>query len=78
MDLAQNNRFSTEEAIYCIPRAKKRKKVPACEMLESSGSFYSSMLPILLWKLKIIAYRGRSMIPTSSKLELFCQYVMTS
>ena len=70
MDLAKNNRFSKEEVIYCIPHAKKRKKVPVCEMLESSGSFYSSMLPILLWKLKIIA--------TSSKLELFCQYVMTS
>ena len=36
------------------------------------------MLPILSWKLKIIAYRGNSTIPPSSKLELLCQYEMTS
>ena len=36
------------------------------------------MLPILSWNLKIIAYRGNSAIPLSSKLELLCQYEMTS
>ena len=35
-------------------------------------------VPILSWKLKIIAYRGSSTIPPSSKLELVCQYKMTS
>ena len=40
MDLSKNkhNLFSVEEAINYIPRTKKRKKVPVCEMLESSGS----------------------------------------
>ena len=63
MDLSNNNRFSAEEAKSYIPRTKKRKKVPVCEMLEFSGSFSSSMLPILSWKLKIIAYRGSTTIP---------------
>ena len=38
MDLSKNkhNRFSAEEAINYIPRTKKRKKVPVCEMRESS------------------------------------------
>ena len=49
-----------------------------CEILE----FYvntssSSMLLILSWKLTIIACRGKSTIPPSSKLELLCQYEMT-
>ena len=35
-------------------------------------------VPILSWKLKIIAYRGSSTIPPSSTLELVCQYKMTS
>ena len=78
MDLSKNNPFSAEEAINFIPRTEKRKKVPVCEMLEFSGSLSSSMLPILSWKLKIIAYRGSSTIPPSSKLELLCQYEMTS
>ena len=78
MDPSKNNRFSAEEAINYIPCTKKRKKVPACEMLEFSGSLSSPMLPILSWKLKIIAYRGSSTIPPSSKLELLCQYEMTS
>ena len=38
----------------------------------------SSMLPILSWKLRIIANRGSSTIPPSSKLDLFCQNEMTS
>ena len=80
MDLSKNkhNRFSAEEAINYIPRTEKRKKVPVCEMLESSRSLSSPMLPILSWKLKIIAYRGSSTIPPSSKLELLCQCEMTS
>ena len=78
IDLPKNNRFSAEEAINYISRTEKRKKVPVCEMLEFSGSLSSSMLPVLSWKLKIIAYRGSSTIPPSSKLELLCQYEMTS
>ena len=79
MDLSKNkhNHFSAEEATNYIPRIEKRKKVPVGEMLESSGSFSSLMLPILSWKLKIMAYRGSSTIHPSSKLELLCQYKMT-
>ena len=65
-----------KQKIYSFHREKK--KVPVCEMTEFSGSLYSSMLPILSWKLKKIAYRGSSTIPPSSKLELLCQYEMTS
>ena len=61
-----------------IPRTVKRQKVPALEIPESSVSLSSSTLPILSWKLRIIACRGRSMIRASCKLELFCQYVMSS
>ena len=55
MDLSKNkyNRFSGEEAINFIPRTKKRKKVPVCEMFECSGSLSSPMPPILSWKLKV-------------------------
>ena len=56
---------------------KKRKKVPGYEMLESSGSLSSLMLPILSWKLKIIASRGSSTIHQSSKLELLCRQKIT-
>ena len=73
MDILKNNRFSAEETINYIPRTEKRKKVPVCEMIESFGSLSSPMLPILSWELKIIVY-----IPPSSKLELLCQYEMTS
>ena len=64
MDLSKykHNLFSAEEAINYIPRTKKRKKVPVCEMLKSSLSLSSPMLPILSWKLKIIAYRDSSTI----------------
>ena len=78
MDLSKNNRFSAEEARNYIPRTDKRKKVPVCEMLEFSGSLSPSMLPILPWNLKIVAYRDSSTIPRSSKLELLFQYEMTS
>ena len=78
MDLSKNNSFSAEEAINYIPRTEKRKKVPVCEILESSGSLCSPVLPVLLWKLKVIAYRDSSTIHPSSKLELLCQYKMTS
>ena len=37
MDLSKNNSFLTEEAINYIARTEKRKKVPVCEMLESSA-----------------------------------------
>ena len=36
MDLSKCNSFLTEEAINFIARTEKRKKVPVCEMLESS------------------------------------------
>ena len=79
MVLSKNNRFSGEEAKKKhIPCTEKRKKVPVCEMLEFSGSLSSSMLLILLWELKIIAYRGSSAVPPSSKFEVLCQYEMTS
>ena len=46
MDISKHNGFSAEEAMNYIPRTKKRKKVPACEMLERSGSLSSTMFPI--------------------------------
>ena len=55
MVLSKNSRFRSEEAINYIPCTEKRKQVPTYEMLQSSGSFSSSMLLILLGKLKIIA-----------------------
>ena len=78
MDLSKNYLFSAEAAINDIPRTEKRKKVPVCEMLESSRSLSSLIYPILSWKLKIVVYRGSSTIPPSSKLELLCQYEITS
>ena len=78
MDLLKNECFSAEEAENFIPRTEKRKKLPVYEMFEWSWSLSSSSSPILSWKLKIIAYRGSSTIPPSSKLELLCQYKMTS
>ena len=78
MVLLKKNRFSAEEAKNYIPRIEKRKKLPVCEMLEISGFMSSTMLPILSWKLKMIAYRESSTIPSSSKLELFCPHEITS
>ena len=78
MDLLKNECFSAEEAENFIPRTEKRKKVLVYGMFECSWSLSSSSSPILSWKLKIIAYRGSSTIPPSSKLELLCQYKMTS
>ena len=43
MDLSEKNNFLTEEAIDDIARTEKRKKVPVCEMLESSA-FLSSFI----------------------------------
>ena len=77
MNLSKNNHFSAEEPINDIPHTEKRKKVPVCEMFESSWSLSSHILPILPWKLKIMAYTGSIKIPPSSKLELLCQYEMT-
>ena len=39
MDLSKNNSFLTEEAINFIARTEKRKRVPVCEMLESTAFF---------------------------------------
>ena len=78
MDLAKNNRFSAEEGINHRPCTEKRKKIPVREIIlyEFSGSLW--MLRILLLKLNIIVHKGRSSILTSTKLELFCQYVVKS
>ena len=43
MDLSKNSSFLTEKAINFIARTEKRKKVPVCEMLESSA-FLSSFI----------------------------------
>ena len=43
MDLSKYNIFLTEKAINFIARTEKRKKVPVCEMLESSA-FLSSFI----------------------------------
>ena len=43
MDLSEKNNSLTEEAIDYIARTEKRKKVPVCEMLESSA-FLSSFI----------------------------------
>ena len=75
MDLSKNNCFSAEEY---IPRTVKKNKLPVYEMLEFSWFLSSSMIPTLSWKLKKIAYRGSSTIPPSSKLQLLCQYEITS
>ena len=40
MDLPKNNSFLTEEPIKNIARSEKRKKVPVCEMLESSAFLF--------------------------------------
>ena len=55
VDLSKNNHFSIKEAISYIPWTEKRKKVTVCEILGSSASLFSSMVPILSWKLQIIA-----------------------
>ena len=57
MDLSKKNCFSTEEAINYIP-STERKEIRyehVKRLSPSSGSLSSSMLPILSWKLKIIA-----------------------
>ena len=43
MDLSKYNIYLTEEGINLIARTEKRKKVPVCEMLESSA-FLSSFI----------------------------------
>ena len=71
MELSKNNRFSAEEAINYIPRTEKRKN-------QVLWVFVLPILPFLPRKLKIIADRGSSTIPPSSKFELPYQYEMTS
>ena len=44
MDLSKNNSFLTGEAINYIARTEKRKKVPVCEMLESSAFLHSFIM----------------------------------
>ena len=78
MVLSKNNRFTAEEAKNCTPRTEKRKKGTSMWNAWVLWVFPSSMLPILSWKLKIIACRSSSTIAPSSKLELLCQWEMTS
>ena len=75
MDLSKNNYFSAEEAKSYIPRAEKEGASiwNACVLLVLV-LFYDSNF-IMETK---DAYRGSSTIPPSSKLELLCQYKMTS
>ena len=75
MDLSKNNYFSAEEAKSYIPRAEKEGASiwNACVLLVLV-LFYDSNF-IMETK---DAYRGSSTIPPSSKLELLCQYEMTS
>ena len=75
MDISKENRFSAEKALIYFSSHRENNKVLICE---SSRFFFSPMLPTLLWELKIIAYRGTFTIPSSSKLELLCQWEMTS
>ena len=56
----------------------KWKKVPVFKILKSSGFLSSPMLPILSWKQKIIANIDSSTISTAFKLELVCQYRISS
>ena len=78
MDRSKKNRFSAEKQYIIFSRNEKRKKLPICEMLESSRFFSSPLLPIFSLELKIIAYRGSFTILSSSKLELLCQCEMIS
>ena len=78
MVLSKDNCFTEEEAKNCAPRTEKRKKGTSMWNAWVLWVFPSSMLPILSWKLKIIAYRSSSTIAPSSKLELLCQWEMTS
>ena len=82
---SQNTDGSIKEQLFLSRGSNKlysshreKKKVPLCKMFEFSGSLSSPMHLILSWKLKIIAYRGSSTIPPTFKLELVCQYKMTS
>ena len=76
MDLSKNNCFSAEEAKnYSSHREKKEGT--------SVWNAWVLLVFVLLHDSNFImetedAYRGSSTIPPSSKLELLCQYEMTS
>ena len=78
LDLSKKNFFSVKEAMNYIPGIEEWKKVPVFKILESPGSWSSPMLPILLWKQKIIANIDSSTISPSFKFELICHYKITS
>ena len=82
---SQNTDGSIKEQLFLSRGSNKlysshreKKKVPLCKMFEFSGSLSSPILLTLSWKLQIIAYRGSSTISPTIKLELVCQYKMTS
>ena len=73
MDPSKNN--WKQKIIFLVPRKERRYCTWNAWVLLV---FVLLHVPILSWKLKIIAYRGSSTIPPSSKLELVCQYKMIS
>ena len=73
MDPSKNN--WKQKIIFLVPRKERRYCIWNAWVLLV---FVLLHVPILSWKLKIIAYRGSSTIPPSSMLELVCQYKMTS
>ena len=73
MDPSKNN--WKQKILLLAPRKERRYSIWNAWVLLV---FVLLHVPILSWKLKIIAYRGSSTIPPSSKLELLCQCKMTS
>ena len=74
MDRSKNNRFSAEEAINYIPRTEKKRRHQYVKCLKRLGLCPPPCFKFdhRSQKLKKIAYRGSSAIPTSFKLEMFC------
>ena len=76
MDLSRNNHFSAEKALtYILCTAKKKEGmwnawVPWVFVIHHASNF--------IMETEENKYRSISMIPPSSKLELLCQYEMTS
>ena len=73
MDSSKNN--WKQKILLLAPRKERRYSIWNTWVLLVFALLH---VPILSWKLKIIAYRGSFTIPPSSKLELVCQYKMTS
>ena len=78
MVLSKSNRFSEEETQNYTSRTKKKKKGTSMWNAWVLWIFVLLHASNFIRKLKIVAYRGSSTIPPSSKLELLCQCEMTS